>query len=44
MRNFDTAFRGRNEVQKNKRTPHYQTEFDEESEKNTHFAPRELLF
>jgi len=42
--NFDTSFRGRNEVQKNKWTPHYQTEFDGESEKNNHFAPREHLF
>ena len=35
MRNFDATFMGRNEVQKNKWTPHYQTEFDEESEKIT---------
>jgi hypothetical protein len=41
---FDTTLRGRNEVQKNKLTPHYQTEFDGESEKNNRFAPRELLF
>ena len=33
-----------NEVQKNKWTPHYQTEFDGESEKNNRFAPRGLLF
>jgi hypothetical protein len=35
--NFDptTTPRARNEVQKNKQTPHYQTEFDGESEKNT---------
>ncbi len=31
--NSDTTFRGRKEVQKNKWTPHYQTEFDGESEK-----------
>jgi len=42
--NLDTTFRGRNKVQKNKWTPHYQTEFDGESEKNNRFAPRELLF
>ena len=42
--NFDSTFRGRNEVQKNKWTPHYQTEFDGESEKNNRFAPREHLF
>ncbi len=28
---------GRNKVQKNKRTPHYQTEIEEESEKNNRF-------
>ena len=32
------------EVQKNKWTPHYQTEFDGESEKNNRFVPRELFF
>jgi hypothetical protein len=36
--------RGRNEVQKNKWTPHYQTVLDGESEKNNRFASRELLF
>jgi hypothetical protein len=35
MCNFDTTFRGRNEVQKNKWTPYCQTEFDGESEKIT---------
>ncbi len=44
MPNFDTTFRGRNEVQKNKWTPYYKTEFDGESEKNNRFVPRELLF
>ena len=44
VQNFDTTFRGRYEVQKNKWTPHYQTEFDGESEKNNRFAPRGLLF
>ena len=44
VKNFDTTFRGRNEVQKNKWTPHYQTEFDGESEKNNRYVPRELLF
>jgi hypothetical protein len=29
-------------MSKNKWTTHYQTEFDEESEKNNCFAPREL--
>jgi hypothetical protein len=33
-----------NEIQKNKWTPNYQTEFDGESEKNNLFVPRELLF
>ena len=42
--NFDTTFRGRNEVQKNKWTPHYQRDFDGESELNNRFAPRGLLF
>jgi hypothetical protein len=42
--NFDPNPRGRNEVQKNKWTPHYQTELNGESEKNNRFAPRELLF
>ena len=42
--NFDTTFRGRYEVQKNKWTPHCQTEFDGESEKNNRFVPGELLF
>ena len=32
------------EVQKNKWTPHCQTEFDGESEKNNRFAPRGLFF
>ena len=36
--------RGRNEVQKNKWTPHYQAELYGESEKNNSFATRELLF
>ena len=44
MRNFDPPFWGRNEVQKNNWTPHCQTEFDGESEKNDRFVPRELLF
>jgi hypothetical protein len=44
MQNFDTTFLDPNEVQKNKRTRHYQTEFDGESEKNKRFVPRELLF
>ena len=34
-----TTFRGRKEVHKNKWTPHCQTEFDGESEKNNRFAP-----
>ena len=34
---------GRNEVQKNKPTPYCLTEFDGESEKNNHFAPRETF-
>ena len=42
--NFDSNPSGRTEVQKNKRTPHYQTELDGESEKNNRFAPRKLLF
>jgi hypothetical protein len=42
--NFDPTFRGRYEVQKNKWTPHCQTEFDGESGKNDRFVPRELLF
>ncbi len=42
--NFDTTFRGRNEVQKNKWTPHYQTEYDGESKKVNRFVPTELLF
>ena len=42
--NFDPTFRGRYEVQKNKWTPHCQTEFDGESEKNNRFVPGELLF
>ena len=42
---FDTTFRGRNEVQKNKWRPHYQTEFDGEPEKKTFCdLDRELLF
>ena len=32
------------EVLKNKCTPHYQKEFDGESEKNNRFVPRELIF
>ena len=44
VQNFDTTFRGRNEVQKNKWTPYYQTEFDGKSGKNNRFAPRGLLF
>jgi hypothetical protein len=31
---FETTIRGRNEVQKNKWTPHHLREFDGESEKN----------
>jgi hypothetical protein len=41
---FDPTPKGRNQIQKNKWTPHYQTKFDGESEKNNHSAPRELLF
>ena len=44
VQNFDTTFRGRNEVQKNKWTPQYKTRFEGESEKNNRFVPRELLF
>ena len=44
VQNFDTTFGGRNEVQKNKWTPQYQTGFEGESEKNNRFVPRELLF
>ena len=32
------------EVQKNKWTPHYQTELDGESEKNNRFVPRKHFF
>jgi hypothetical protein len=42
--NFDTSFRGRNEVQKNKWTPHYQTEFDGESEKITVLCVKHFNF
>ena len=37
-------WRGRDEVQKNKWTPHYQTELNEKSGNNNRFAPKELLF
>jgi hypothetical protein len=40
--NFDSTPRGRKEVQKNKWTPHYQNELNEESENNNRFAPRSL--
>ncbi len=50
MQNFDPTFRGRNEAKKNKWTPHYQTEFDGESEKiavlcleNFYFGPNAVF-
>ena len=42
--NFETTFRGRNEVQKNKPTTYCLTEFHGESEINNRFSPREFSF
>ncbi len=44
MINFDPTFRGRKEVQKNKWTPYFLTEFHGESENNSRFSPREPSF
>jgi hypothetical protein len=44
MKNFDTTYKGRHEVQKNKWKPHYQTEFDEESEKITVLCQENFYF
>jgi hypothetical protein len=45
--NFDSTFRGRKEVQKNKPTPYCLTKFHGESEKkyleNIHFRPKRFL-